>query len=136
MKQKSSLTVTPVENGYIVTDVFAPSPKLVFTDAASLAAFVAQFYAENHPQSIFADSPMPFIDPEHNPDNLTPKQVGVADGWRLLRKSEIKDNRTTTPAHWWRNGGWSHESTGWTAPDSTFRTRIPYGQLDAEGASK
>jgi len=27
----------------------------------------------------------------HNPDNLTPEQVGVSDGWRLLDEDEITD---------------------------------------------
>lgn len=26
----------------------------------------------------------------HNPDNLTPEQIGTADGWRLLDEATIK----------------------------------------------
>ena len=40
----------------------------------------------------------PFGRPEgwedHNPDNLTPDQVGENDGWRLLTKCERKSRRT------------------------------------------
>ena len=40
----------------------------------------------------WSDYPPPEGEEWHNPYNLTPKQVGVQEGWRLALKSEVKDN--------------------------------------------
>jgi len=79
-------------------------------------------------------TPLPIAppdDPEHNPDNLKPEQVGVVGGWRLLRRSEVDPDRTDSVAV----EGWLNEwrrDRDWCACDEemTYRTRLPYGELD------
>lgn len=39
---------------------------------------------------------MQIADPDHNPDNLFPEQYGAADGWRLLKRSEIREDGPST----------------------------------------
>jgi hypothetical protein len=73
----------------------------------------------------------------HNPDNLTPTEVGAAEGWRLL----LKDEPCSTPGEFYFNGGWSEgrkdliEASGFSSkPTScspyTCRTKEPLPQQD------
>lgn len=69
----------------------------------------------------------------HNPDNLTPEQVGVSDGWRLLDVDEVnsdfnKSNNRSAEK-------WFHIAHGWhgfwlgTDDKSTYRTKLTRTQL-------
>lgn len=74
----------------------------------------------------------PFGDPPdgytwHNPDNLTPEQVGTADGWRLCCKEETAN----LP-----DEGWLLGKKAWVSPigatsdkyqktEATYRTKAP-----------
>lgn len=63
--------------------------------------------------------------PEHNPDGLTPEQVG--EGWQLLTRAEIEANQggdETTEIEKWEFGAW--DSTGWTGDSIayTYRRRV------------
>lgn len=61
----------------------------------------------------------------HNPDNLTPEQVGVSDGWRLLLKSEIDPNRPLTEEiECYRFGDWD-KTWGGNQSELTYRTKWP-----------
>ena len=76
-------------------------------------------------------------DPEHNPDNLTPEQVGVEDGWRLLRQSEVVIGMPLGSLQFWRGSRreWSGVAAGNSLVCDAFclRTRLPYGELDKGG---
>lgn len=72
----------------------------------------------------------------HNPDNLTPEQVGVADGWRLLDENEILsqfDNRPPYTCQAWLEFKWSSEDLGYNggSPNLTYRTRLSRAELRA-----
>jgi len=69
-------------------------------------------------------------DPEHNPDNLTPEQVGVAGGWRLLRQSEVKERENAVRVQGWPIRRWVGGEWKASDPACTYRTRLPYGELD------
>jgi len=69
----------------------------------------------------------------HNPDQLTPEQVGVSDGYRLLDVDEIKDRQKMhihIEARNKRGGYWltSYRSFG-NDPQITYRTRLTREQL-------
>jgi hypothetical protein len=148
MKQTTPISIRVVANGYIVNAqennfggmCESPNSLHIFTDAASLVAFVTQFYAENHPQPVAVEQwqggvkvdLIPDSDSEHNPEKLTPEQVGISDGWRLLRKSEIKSRAETDAIQGWMNKRW--DKSGWegSAEDASCRTKVAYGQLDAK----
>ncbi len=140
MKQNTPIQIRVVANGYVVSESVGQhlqSKESVFTDAASLGAFVARFYAENH--AIEADrvpaNPPLQSDIAHNPDNLTDEQVGVADGWRLLRKSELSGFTPTGAEVQFKLG--YRQRDKWERiifsplvdDDFTYRTRVPLGQL-------
>lgn len=85
-------------------------------------------------------TPLPIAppdDPEHNPDSLTPEQVGVAEGWRLLRRSEVVIGMPIGSLQFWRGSRreWSGVAAGNSLVCDAFclRTRLPYGELDKEG---
>jgi hypothetical protein len=77
--------------------------------------------------------PAPPDDPEHNPDGLTPDQVGVADGWRLLRRSEVRARRELVEVQRWLDAEWCGGTWMASVLHGTYRTRLPYGELDKEG---
>jgi hypothetical protein len=65
----------------------------------------------------------------HNPEKLTPEQVGVSEGWRLLLKNELVE---IGDMHSMKNGTWSHsgnhrssDARGKTASCLTYRTKRP-----------
>ena len=62
----------------------------------------------------------------HNPDNLTPAQIGTAEGWRLLRVGEVGKLPDSEVCHLWDsdNGGWMPDASG-LFPRFTYRTRRP-----------
>lgn len=58
----------------------------------------------------------------HNPDNLTPEQVG--EGWRLMAASEIRESRDADYGiQCWLYGDW--DQTGWTGKATGFTYRVP-----------
>lgn len=57
----------------------------------------------------------------HNPDNLTPEQVG--EGYRLLLASEIKDRDWNEDIHKWDGSKWSE--TRWRGSHKGFTFRVP-----------
>lgn len=67
----------------------------------------------------------------HNPDGLTPAQVGK--GWRLLDRNEVKNRDVESreieafvgfPKRYWNSNGWiGHE------PSITYRTRLTRAEL-------
>jgi hypothetical protein len=61
----------------------------------------------------------------HNPAGLTPAQVGVSEGWRLLTPAEITEENSTT-VEYWDGHRWCGDGISWTlyAADN-FRTRTP-----------
>lgn len=65
-----------------------------------------------------------------NPINLTPEQVGVSEGWRLLTVDEVSDHSREYPdTQWYRLGEWQRTAT-WNASlqgDCTLRTKHPIG---------
>ena len=65
-----------------------------------------------------------------NPDNLTPEQVGVSEGWRLLTVDEVSDESREYPeTQWYEEEGWGCTST-WSASLGgccTLRTKHPIG---------
>lgn len=66
----------------------------------------------------------------HNPAGLTPEQVGVQDGWRLLLKSEISwdgKDYLIDACDRWATGDWSGRNHG-ARLDYTYRTRQPLPQ--------
>lgn len=70
----------------------------------------------------------------HNPHNLTPEQVQVEQGWRLLTKDEnktaIKDNRdfSKSDRQQWTAGSWDKGGNCGDAIMGTYRTRKPIPQ--------
>lgn len=63
----------------------------------------------------------------HNPDNLTPEQVGVKDGWRLL----VRDEFINADDNWWNRdyGWWQATVLGLGKPmHGTYRTKRPLPQ--------
>jgi len=67
----------------------------------------------------------------HNPDNLTPEQVEVDKGWRLLTKSERK-RRALSSEEIYDCSGWGDASKSWgnehlfgASPHITYRTKTP-----------
>lgn len=76
------------------------------------------------------------LDPDHNPDNLTPEQYGAADGWRLLKRSEAVGFECS------EMDGWACKSEVWDAcldiskkselwDRITYRTRLSVAELAA-----
>jgi predicted RNase H-like nuclease (RuvC/YqgF family) len=64
----------------------------------------------------------------HNPDNLTDEQIGVADGWRLLEKSEIHDREETSEIQGLTlKGSWDNEPLKGASVVLTYRTKQPLG---------
>ncbi len=65
----------------------------------------------------------------HNPLNLTDEQIGVHEGWRLLRKEELnavpafpKNDETIEE---WNGEAWDVMSTLAHDPYTVYRTRRP-----------
>ena len=76
-----------------------------------------------------APEPLTFPDPPHgwkwhNPANLTPEQVGIADGWRLCLGEE-----TSLPNECYIQGNWSiaaHDGGPFLEmTTTTYRTKAP-----------
>lgn len=71
----------------------------------------------------------------HNPDKLTPEQVGVKEGWRLLTVSEVESNDQTLKEHVFL---WSSLHSVWRSQAKgnelcfTYRTRAPLPRTLAE----
>lgn len=70
----------------------------------------------------------------HNPNNLTPEQIGTADGWRLLAKDEVFGN-SIPPIHSygclsrkWFDDGREHGEMWGTI---TYRTKLTRAELRA-----
>jgi hypothetical protein len=136
-----SINIRPVVNGWIVSENTGNNTSFtgrehVFTTTESLGAFVAEFYgAEIRPlkdQPLnTSDSPAFTDDPVHNPDGLSDDVIGVKDGWRLLRKSEIKDRLCSLGIEKWDQ----YSDPAWSGPREgsntsfTYRTKLPFGQL-------
>lgn len=72
----------------------------------------------------------------HNPDSLTPEQVGVADGWRLLDEDEILPPSVwLAQIHAWNcenDNKWN--ATGWVGSNTviTYRTKLSRAELAAK----
>lgn len=73
----------------------------------------------------------------HNPDKLTPGQIGVKDGWRLLLESEIglPHNHLKNEGKYldgkclgWEAGEWSGMLNSGLSSSYTYRTREPLPQ--------
>jgi hypothetical protein len=68
----------------------------------------------------------------HNPDNLTPEQVGVSEGWRLLESDEIHGELSLDDV-----GGWACGSKEWNGcfghgdmwKSITYRTKLSRAEL-------
>lgn len=60
----------------------------------------------------------------HNPEGLTPEQVGVDEGWRLQLVSELT-NDLNDNTQWWRQNKWSPTDSWMSLPgdNATLRTR-------------
>jgi len=66
----------------------------------------------------------------HNPDNLTPKQVGVSDGYRLLDEDEIKERKLEyKEIEAWVCSCWSKEEFVGESNVMTYRTKLSREQL-------
>ena len=70
----------------------------------------------------------------HNPDNLTPKQVGVSEGYRLLDEDEIKDRTSNLCIEKWvvtsfKNPYWDDSRYQGNDTYLTYRTRLSREQL-------
>jgi hypothetical protein len=66
----------------------------------------------------------------HNPDNLTPEQIGAKDGWRLLLKSEIIKRIPDTNIEWYGLDGKWRSGTNGDDNKFTYRTKLPIGEID------
>lgn len=75
---------------------------------------------------------------QHNPDGLTPEQVGVSDGWRLLDEDEIVTGYRVAyrAIEIYANNGWLDNASGnWRSV--TYRTCLTREELaKARGISK
>lgn len=80
------------------------------------------------------------VDPEpahkpHNPDNLTPGQVGVSEGYRLLNLDEIENipdsAKKTSDVHKWDCERKQWDCSGWYGqlPNRTWRTKLTREEL-------
>jgi hypothetical protein len=72
--------------------------------------------------------------PAHNPDNLTPEQVGVSEGYRLLDEDEIKDRASNLCIEKWvvtsfKNPYWDDSRYQGNYTYLTYRTRLSREQL-------
>lgn len=70
--------------------------------------------------------------PAHNPDHLTPEQVGVSDGWRLLDEDEVEYGGNPLAegvSRWWYHGAYWQD--GWSGQEkvNTYRTRLSRAEL-------
>lgn len=67
----------------------------------------------------------------HNPAGLTPEQVGVAEGWRLLDRDEIVPRESTTKIEGWDFNYffWDRPSWSGSCPRFTYRTRLTRAEL-------
>lgn len=71
------------------------------------------------------------LDELQNPDNLSPEQYGAADGWRLLKRSEIGRYEVSEHVEMLGcNGQWSSFWCG-NSPTRTYRTRLSVVELAA-----
>lgn len=71
---------------------------------------------------------------QHNVDNLTPEQVGVAEGWRLLDEHEIYGNAPYLHVDVDDLEGWCHfwsTAPGWRGSNhgTTYRTKLTREEL-------
>lgn len=68
--------------------------------------------------------------PEHNPDHLTPEQIGTSEGWRLLNEDEYIYKPPTAGSlermekGRWVSGNFIGSDTGWT-----YRTKLSPAEL-------
>lgn len=67
--------------------------------------------------------------PPHNPDGLTPEQVGVDKGWRLLEEGELYDGPCLHELECWcENTKWKANFWGYNERE-TFRTKLTREEL-------
>lgn len=74
------------------------------------------------------------LDPDHNPANLTPEQYGAADGWRLLKRSEINTRgEQISEIECWNRvcKNWITYRFYGACDDETYRTRLSVAELAA-----
>lgn len=65
-----------------------------------------------------------------NPDNLTPEQVGVSEGWRLLTMDEVSNRSREYPdTQWYHDEEWQCTDTWYASLKGgcTLRTKHPIG---------
>lgn len=68
----------------------------------------------------------------HNPDGLTPEQVGVSNGWRLLDEDEIQTSATFVDhiiSCRLSSGAWGSLWYNGTDFENTYRTQLTREQL-------
>lgn len=70
----------------------------------------------------------------HNPDKLTPEQIGVSEGYRLLDEDEIKDRASNLCIEKWvvtsfKNPYWDNSRYQGNYTYLTYRTRLSREQL-------
>ena len=70
-------------------------------------------------------------DEPHNPDNLTPEQIGIAEGWRLLTKRENEYGPQLKEIEAWyeHSLGWSNIGYEGAHVNVTYRTKLTPEQL-------
>jgi hypothetical protein len=101
-----------------------------YVDMAGYAACVggiASVQMEFDFESKFPDPPLGRK--WHNPENLTPEEVGIADGWRLCLEDEpgnLPDQYLNDDYEW--TGGECIIDTPYGNFESTYRTKAPLPQ--------
>ncbi len=96
-----------------------------------LAAAIERWEAIR-PKDQATPEPLAFPDPPHgyafhNPENLTPEQVGISSGWRLMVEGELRADGT----QWWNDHefefvpGAKHRLGDSMGMNTTYRTKAP-----------
>ena len=105
--------------------------KITLTQDDAKSVCLEYFASRTHGLPIEVEITPSDVGPEwFNPDNLTPEQVGVSEGWRLLTVDEVSsESREYPETQWYRKGVWQRTST-WNASREgccTLRTKHPIG---------